>query len=356
MTHSSSAGSGSSPRGSAAPYVARGPVDLIALAPQVIGFHPEDSVVLMTFGRAGTGGGRGFHARVDLPVEPDLQDQVTDLLVGAVRRNGAERAAVLLYSTDRVVALRQGRLLLDRLLEEGVEVIDVLRVERHRYFFPLEDDRTGTTYDVGTHPFTARSVFEGRVVQDSRAALAETLVGGQEDDRHEILAAAEAWADRMLQRGAGPSGPSRAGRAEARWIQGRLRRFEREGLPLGAVEAGQLLGSVAVISLRDVAWAEITRATAPRHVELWRDLLRRAPEELSPAPAALLAFSAWLAGDGALAWCAVDRCVAVDPDYSMAECVAGVLMSATPPSAWTGIPASDLPLLAADPEPPRRAG
>jgi hypothetical protein len=48
----------------------------------------------------------------------------------------------------------------------------------------------------------------------------------------------------------------------------------------------------------------------------------------------VLAFAAWLAGDGALAWCAVDRCQAVEPDHSLAGLVAQLLESATSPDDW----------------------
>ena len=72
----------------------------------------------------------------------------------------------------------------------------------------------------------------------------------------------------------------------------------------------------------------MTRAVAPAHVGFWTDVVRRAPDDLLAAPAALLAFAAWLAGHGALAWCAVDRCQAVQPDYALAARVAGLLVDA----------------------------
>ena len=40
------------------------------------------------------------------------------------------------------------------------------------------------------------------------------------------------------------------------------------------------------------------------------------------------------AGDGALAWCAVDRGREVDPDHSLAGLVADLLEGAVPPTAW----------------------
>ncbi len=70
-----------------------------------------------------------------------------------------------------------------------------------------------------------------------------------------------------------------------------------------------------------------------------------APPSCSPHRPSLLAFAAWLAGDGALAWCALDRCALADPDYRMAGLVAHTLEHALPPSAWTPLPESALPVL-----------
>ena len=52
-----------------------------------------------------------------------------------------------------------------------------------------------------------------------------------------------------------------------------------------------------------------------------------------PPPAALLGWSAWQAGHGALAWIAIDRCRAVDPGYGMATILAGCLDQAVPPDS-----------------------
>jgi len=46
------------------------------------------------------------------------------------------------------------------------------------------------------------------------------------------------------------------------------------------------------------------------------------------------AFCAWQAGDGALAWCALDRCFAVADDHALGRCLAECLTRAVPPSAW----------------------
>ena len=105
-------------------------------------------------------------------------------------------------------------------------------------------------------------------------------------------------------------------------------------------DLARLLLLVAVDHLRDVAWAEMSRADARRHVELWRGVVRRCPAALLPAPASLLAFAAWLDGNGALAWCALDRVAAVDPSYPMAGFVGTLLEQAVPPHSWGDEPAA----------------
>jgi hypothetical protein len=52
------------------------------------------------------------------------------------------------------------------------------------------------------------------------------------------------------------------------------------------------------------------------------------------SPAAVLGFSAWLAGHGALAWCAVDRSLRARPGHSLACLVSDLLDAALPPTRW----------------------
>ncbi|HEY0903509.1 MAG TPA: DUF4192 family protein, partial [Marmoricola sp.] len=156
-----------------------------------------------------------------------------------------------------------------------------------------------------------------------------------------------AFAERLLgtARAARRSGAARDLADEARWVQAVVRRHVAAGTPPSVEDAGRLLVLVALIEVRDVAWAEMSRDDAARHVDLWTDLVRRCPGDLMPGAAGLLAFAAWLSGHGALAWCALDRCTAVDPAYSMAECIGGLLVGAVPPSVWTPITDDQLPVL-----------
>ncbi|HEY6935404.1 MAG TPA: DUF4192 domain-containing protein [Marmoricola sp.] len=326
-------------------YTARSPEDLLALVPYLLGFHPEESVVVLTFGAP-----EGcFHARVDLPDSLDDQREVARLLDGAVARHRVPRVAVLVYSTDARAAASQTALLLERWCAREVEVVAALRADGERWFLLPESEiaGAGTPYDLASHPFTAERVYHGQVVHRSRAELARSLVGPP--DEATAVAAAEHGERIGTAARDAPDGGAALLRTEARWVQRRIRLHLRDRRLLPPSDAGRLLSLASLVPVRDVAWSEMTRSTAPTHVGLWRDLVRRCPDELLPGPGSLLAFAAWLAGDGALAWCAVDRVTAVDAGYSMARRVAECLTSALPPSVWSPVPEGELPVFADEP-------
>jgi hypothetical protein len=321
-------------------FTAREPVDLIAVVPFLLGFHPQDSVVLLTFGAAET-----FHARVDLPAEPDEQAEVVDMLAEVLSRHRVRRAALLLYTEDAWVAATFHDAAVARLVADGVELVDVLRVGRDRFHDAGDVDHPGTPYDVRTHRFTAEQVLEGTVVHHNRAELAATLDPVDPADARAVAEEAQRVAAGLF----GPTGRERDDLApQARWVQQVIRRHVGAGTPLTVPDAARLVLLVALVEVRDVAWAEMSRPGAHAHVELWRDLVRRCPRDLLPATASLLAFAAWLSGHGALAWCALDRCAEVDPEYSMADCISGLLEGAVPPSTWVPIPETDLPVFSGE--------
>lgn len=301
-------------------FTARGPADLIAVVPYLLGFHPQESVVLMTFGVEET-----FHARVDLPADEDGQAAVADLLTGVVVRHGVHRVALLVYTDDAWAAATFHDAVVPVMVRSDVEVVDVLRVGPERFHSACDPGDPGTPYDLRAHPFTAERVVEGTVVHRSRAELAATLDPVGPDDVAAVEAAARAAAGRR---------PDVAG--DAAWVRRTLVAHLGDGA-LSVDEAGRLLVLVDDDVLRDIAWAEMTREDARRHLELWRALVRRCPAPLLPAPATLLAFAAWLDGNGALAWCALDRVAAVDPAYPMAGFVGTLLEQAVPPATWSAI-------------------
>lgn len=313
---------------------ARTPDDLLAAVPVILGFVPQSSVVMLTFGAP-----RTFHARVDLPASPDDLPGVVGALLSPASRHHVVRVAFVLYAADHQPAAEATVMLVDAFTGAGIEVVEVLRADGS-HWFPLlpgrrPDAYDGIAYDVTAHPFVARSIVEGRVTLSSRAELVASLEGGPPIPMRDIKRAAI--------RASGPWG-ARQRPAEAAWVNETMRLHVREGTTPEDGDAARLLVAMVDLGLRDIAWSLVTRQSAPRHVAFWTDLTRRAPDPLLPAPAALLGFAAWQAGHGALAWCAVDRCRAVDREYPLAGYIAQLLTHAVPPSVWEPPDPDDLPI------------
>lgn len=303
---------------------ARGPEDLLAAVPVVLGFRPTESVVMLTFDAR-----RSFHARVDLPPPGDPEHDlpaISDALRLPCLVHGVGRVAFVAYSADTaLVAELAARLRRDfEALEIGV--IDVLRAHGGRWWSvasgPGAGADPGRPYDDTCHPFAAQAVFDGQVTHGSRDELRETL-------------APDPVAQQRVhgcQEGVGAGGA-----AEAGWVGEALRRWvESRGDPDDA-ETARLLCAVELEEVRDVALFAVSRETVRDHLRIWAGVLRRAPAELVPAAAVLTAFAAWQAGHGALAWCALDRCFEVEPDHPLGRCLAECLTRAVPPSAWMDV-------------------
>ena len=300
--------------------VARNPQDVLAVVPLVLGFVPHDSVVMLTFGARSA-----FHARIDLPAPEEVDDAVEALLEPA-RRHRVRRVVFVLYTDDAGLGARTGTALTRAFEDAGVEVVEALRADGHRWF-PLLPGRRGVPedgvpYDVSAHPFAAQAVVDGLVTLGSRDELAATLA--RDPVRAGAVSAAAAGRPPVVGQVA----------AEAAWVRSTVGGHVEAGTPADDEEAARLLADLRHLALRDVAWSLMGRHNARDHVGFWTDLVRRSPVELLPAPAALLGFAAWLAGHGALAWCAVDACVEAAPAYGLADILSQLLAHAVPPSEW----------------------
>jgi hypothetical protein len=291
--------------------------------PVVLGFHPEESLVMLTFGAA-----RCFHARLDLPSAPDdaAIPEVVEMLLAPCRTHGVGHVAFVVYSADAAVAAALAAALVPAFVADGIGVVDVLRAHGGGWCsVPIRADAEEpplVPYDDTHHPFSAQAVFEGRVTHGSREALRATVA--PESGRR------ARWGDAMATLpDPGPDEVRRASRLVAGWVA--------SGLEPDDEDAARLLHALTRIDVRDAALYAVTRETARDHLRVWVALLRGAPDPAVPDTAAVTAFCAWLAGDGALAWCALDRCFEVDPDHRLGVCLSECLVRAVPPAAWTEV-------------------
>ena len=290
-------------------FCASSPEDILAAVPIVLGFEPEASLVMLTFG-----GAHQFHCRLDLPTSAHVAECSRSVLAPA-RHHAVQRVVFVVYGAQAALAGKLTRRLESDFTRAGIDVVECLRASGGRWFRllgPRPD--VGTPYDISEHPFRAQAVVAGRVTEPSRAAVAARL------DPDPVAQQAVAAA---LRRAVPPETDETGALVDSLL-----------GATASPEQIARLLLGVAPIEGRDRAWSRMSREAAAAHVELWTAIVRAAPPEHVAQAAGLLAFASWLAGHGALAWCAVDRCLAVEPDHRLGLLVAEVLNRAVAPTLW----------------------
>jgi hypothetical protein len=328
MTNSLSAFPPASGPASPTRLTARTPEDLLAAGAVVLGFWPTESVVMLTFGAQ-----HSFHARVDLPSDEGALLELARTLVEPAVHHDVGRVVLLVHAAD----LDHGRAAWVALRavfrRRGVEVAEALLVGPDRWWSLTQGGRPGgTAYDAAAlahHPFLAQAVVEGRVLHRSRAELAASL-----DADPAAVARVAALLEEQPHRDVATLEPSAVQLAEGTWVHALVARHLDVGGRPSDADAARLLCGLQSLRVRDAAWAAVTRPRARPAVGFFADLVRRTPDPLLAAPAALLGWAAWQSGDGALAWCALDRCDRVDPAYGLSALLAEALEKAVPPSVW----------------------
>jgi hypothetical protein len=333
----------------------RSTVDLLALVPYLLGFHPTDSLVVVAM----RSGQMVFAARGDLPDGGSKASTAAfgDQVAGVVTRQGVQTAAVIGYGPPDRVA--DGAMAVcEALARRSVQIFDALRVTAGRYWSLLCADPhccppDGTAFDLTTSSLAAEAVFAGQVVLPDRSALTRQVapVGGA--TRESMRRATERAGDRLTAlvrnrpgsapsgepvdgqpAGTGPRAILRAGKAAVRAALASGETGER----LSDDEVGWLTLLLSHQPVRDFAWERTT--PDGWQIALWTDVLRRAEPDLAPAPASLLAFAAWRFGHGALASVALERALGADPAYPMALLLDDVLRHGVAPSTvddWPGV-------------------
>ncbi|GAB3199040.1 DUF4192 domain-containing protein [Nocardioides hungaricus] len=296
--------------------VAQSPDELLAAVPHVLGFKPEESIVLVPF-RPGLP-----ITRVNLPRTAADREEVWDALSGPYGRHArpGARLAILCFTEDRRSAELASQNLSNRL--ETVGITTHIRLwadgERWREF---NTGQTGLQTEATAERIAAATVLTGRAQPAaSRASLAASMIGDREPIAQALPAARAA---------AAASTPA----LERDWALDRLEQFHADGNRLSDVDGARMLVALETISTRDALWEDMSRENRTSHAAIWTDLTRRAPDEVRAAPASLLGFASWLHGDGARAWCALDQ-VPADRPYSMAAIVASALQNGIHPREW----------------------
>ena len=352
----------------------------LAVIPHLLGFHPSQSMVVV-----GLDARRGrivLAFRYDLPDPPDAA-RSRDIAehAAAVLRKRRIRTAIAAGYGDGTLVTPVAEQVRTGLRGAGIALRDLLRVQDGRYWSYVCTDPgccppDGVPFDLSAHPAAAAMTAAGMAARPDRASLAASLApltGRAAESMREATDRAELRAGELIA-SSGVQGSASSGvqGSAPSGVQGSASSGAQDGAPARApggapssalgsrwlvVEAGReavraaisiyrhggqitdhdqlawLTVTISDLRVRDDAWARMDPRHRADHQRLWTDVVRHAREPYVPAPASLLAFTAWQSGDGALANVAIERALAADAEYSMAHLIGQALDAGLPPSA-----------------------
>jgi Domain of unknown function (DUF4192) len=313
----------------------------LAVVPHLLGFHPDRSLVVVGLDSAHGRIILAFRYNLPDPPDPVRAGEIAGHAAAVLGQRGAATAIAAGYGPGALVTPVAAPLRA-ALQTAGITVRDLLRVEDGRYWSYVCQDPgccppDGVAFDGPAHPAAAALTAAGLDALPGRASLAAALTPV-------IGAAAEAMnqaTERALRRAEELAAPAPSREDATRLVVDAGRAAVREAIGVyrggGRITDDDRLAWLAVmladLRVRDDAWARMEPRHRAAHRRLWTDLVRRARDPYVPAPASLLAFTAWQSGEGALANVAIERALAADPGYSMAHLLGQAVDAGLPPSA-----------------------
>lgn len=319
------------------PITITSPEAAVAATPYLLGFVPQDSMVLLFSNDLG----RNMALRVDLPPQPDLA-WINSILVG-ISETPASKVILLAYA-DTVppsFGTQIVRWLAD-LLEPVMEVMSVMVIGDGRIRSlradPDEDQEEG--FDVESlrhHPVVAQCVAEGMACVAARSDLAE-----QVQPVHDAMSKQVAQATRT-------ASTVHDYERHRDALEDHVVALLHGDDDLTADDIVRLAEACADCYVRDPLIAVLLQAhtdsQAPLHCVRTRlgYALARLPDSHAGPVAATLALLAWADGDGATALIAADRAAELDPTNTLAPLVAQALQYGLPPTTWASL-TEDIPI------------
>ncbi len=308
--------------------------DVLGAVPYLVGFHPVDSLVVIGLK------GRPPRSRLHLTVRWDLPLATSGVgrIVPLLAEEGIAQVIVVGYGSGTLVTPAVD-LALALFRQAEITVVDALRVEDDRYWSYL-CSRTdccpvdGTPYDSRAGAVAARATVHGLVALPDRQTLERSLdpvIGSTRSAMRQVTARVTRELKGRLAGCDDPGGLATEFVAEGTARVRSAIDVYASGGRLDDEEAARLGLALAVIRIRDEAWALVADDTYEAHFRLWLDLTRRLEPRFVPPAACLLGVVAWCRGDSALAGMALTRARDIDPDYSMANLLTHALHHLLPP-------------------------
>jgi hypothetical protein len=310
------------------------PHDLLAAIPFLIGYHPQDSLVLVALKDEAV----GMAMRVDMPVGVSAEGY--DLLASHFLRDGADGAFIVAYVGEG--AVDPENVLINTsaaLVRAGIDIKESLIVSNNRFRSMICSDLTccppegSAIPDLGSSRIAAEHVIAGHPMPfenvdglvQSIAALPSSFESVWADEVQAFWVSSDSEEIQELQRDGATAiidlvGEYREGRgAEDREL------------------AARVIGRLSDIQVRDFALGSHTDESADYYWAMWRDLLRIAPRGFVAPIACLFAAMAYERGEGALAHKGLDRGLGDDDQYSLAHLLRRVFTAGWPPQSFSAM-------------------
>lgn len=297
----------------------RAPADFIVAIPLILGFSPRRSAVVVALGPSDD---IRLVARCDLPATGEDSRPPESLVHAVARAVPGGTALLVCFDEEPARAESVTAALAECLAARGVTVRDRLLV-RGRRWQSLDEEGAGEGHPID--PERAEEIRQALGV-DSPAA-----------DRSELVAELDPLATEQREEVSshldGLPAPEEACRDHAIDVARQVLRLGN----LSAHEAASVLRSVRDTRVRDTLLWDVLH-DAPSSWSGYADSLSRivrlAPAEETAPAATLLAILRWQTGDGARALMALDRALAAEPGYSLANLVVALVCGGYDPREW----------------------
>jgi hypothetical protein len=295
----------------------RRPGSIIAALPAVLGFVPENSLVLTTL----EDGVLGTVMRVDLS---DALVHSVDEMADLAANTDCDGAIAVIVDGDGATCRMcddAHRRLADALAlaldERGIELTDAYVVDRvcagGRWHCADGCGRSGTVEDPSASPMAAAAVLDGRRLYSTRDELLEVVSVTDPARAQALLGVISEMAE---------SRGTERGDADTRGD------IEHAIATAAALARGQWPSDASVARVacamtdprvRDMLYALAVGCDAAQAESLWMLLARTLPDPWRADALVLMAFSAYARGDGPLAGIALEAALRVAADHRMAQ-------------------------------------
>jgi Domain of unknown function (DUF4192) len=305
---------------------------LIAALPAVLGFVPENSLILVSLGD----GELGSVMRVDLSEE--LLGRVGHLAEVAA---AAQPEAMVAVIVDADGAQCPGcneeyrqlcAALTEALAQHDIELLASHVVDRvalgGRWHCVEDCGASGLVEDPSASPLAAAAVLEGRRLYPRRADLQAVITPDDPARSAALLAVVRQQATER--RAAHRAHPVRCARGD---VENAIAAASRvaAGESLSDAEVAKLGCALRDVQVRDILYALAVGETAGEAESLWALLARTLPPPWRVEALVLVAFSAYARGDGPLAGVSLQDALRCEPGHRMAGMLDTALQSGLRP-------------------------